>query len=698
MRSIQAKFLVSIGIVTSLFSIFILYRAYSLTNERIKDGVQQEASIALTFDLAIRQYVAANIRPLMYQLVKNDEFIPETMSTSYVARRIFDEVRKELPDYIIKFSSDNPRNPKNQAGKAELKIIEMFNNNPRLKRWKGIITINGKPYMSKFSARRMQPSCLRCHGDPADAPASLLMRYGSKAGFHRPVGKVIGLDTVAVPMDKINKKLWAESMKNIFISGMGILLLFTGIVLSFKFLITDRLRNITRHFEQVAEQTHYDEMEPIEIKGKDEINALASSFNSLSEKLKRSYASIDREVKDRTIELEKANEKLLQEIRERRETEQALRESEEKYRKVLSSNPDPVVVYDNEGKVIYFNAAFTRVFGWQLEECLNQKMDVFVPDENWHETRMMIEKVKAGEDFYGIETQRFPKDKKRVDVSISGAVYRDSEGRPLGSIISLRDITDKKRLKAEALRAGHLASIGELASGVAHEINNPISGIIGYAEVLQDRAIAHESSGDIPEKIIKEGERIADIVKNLLSFARDRKEDHTPACIKDILTDTLGLTERRIIKEGIKLSVDVPDDLPHIKARSKEIQQVFLNVINNAHYALNHRAPEVGDDKFLEIQSKTIVIHGRNYIRTIFHDNGGGIQKNLLHRISEPFFSTKPQGEGTGLGLSISHGIVENHGGRLWFESVEGMYTKAVIDLPVNGFQPSKLNTEHRTL
>jgi PAS domain S-box-containing protein len=343
--------------------------------------------------------ISSNIRPLMYKLVKQDEFIPETMSTSYVARRIFDEVRKEFPDYIIKFSSDSPRNPKNRAGKAELKIIEMFNNNPRLKRWKGIITINGKPYMSKFSARRMQPSCLRCHGDPADAPASLLERYGSKAGFHRPVGKVIGLDTVAVPMDKINKKLWAESIKNIFISGMGILLLFTGIALAFKFLITDRLRNITRHFEQVAEQTHYDEMEPIEIEGKDEINALASSFNSLSEKLKRSYASMDRKVKHRTIELEKANEKLLQEIIERRETEQALRESEEKYRKVLSSNPDPVVVYDNDGKVIFFNAAFTRVFGWHLEECLNQKMDVFVPDENWHETRMMIEKAKAGKDY-----------------------------------------------------------------------------------------------------------------------------------------------------------------------------------------------------------------------------------------------------------------------------------------------------------
>lgn len=689
MRSIQAKFLFSIGIVTSLFSIFILYRAYSLTNERIKAGVKQEASIALTFDLAIRQYVAKEIRPLMYRLVKQDEFIPETMSTSYVARSIFDEVRKEFPDYIIKFSSDNPRNPSNQAGKEELKIIEMFNNNSELKRWNGIISIGGKPYMSKFSARRMEPSCLRCHGNPADAPASLLKRYGSSAGFYRPVGKVIGLDTVAVPMDKINKKLWAASMRSFFISGLGIVLFFTGIALAFKFLITDRLSNITRHFEHAAGQTDYAEIEPIEVKGKDEINTLASSFNSLSEKLKGFYASMDMKVKHRTMELERANDKLLQEIREHKETEEALRESEEKYRKVLSANPDPVVVYDDEGKVIYFNAAFTRVFGWRLEECLNQKMDVFTPDGNWIETRMMIEKVNSGEDFYGIETQTLTKDKKRIDVSMSGAVYRDYEGRPMGSIISLRDVTDKKRLKAEAMRAGHLASIGELAAGVAHEINNPISGIIGYAEILQDRAMEQGGDGDIPEKIIKEGERIAGIVKNLLSFARDRKEDHSPALIKDILSDTLGLTERRIIKDGIKLSVDAPADLPVITARSKEIQQVFLNLINNAHYALNHRSREDGDNKFLEIKSQTIALHGKNYIRTIFYDNGSGIAGNILNRISEPFFSTKPQGEGTGLGLSISHGIVENHGGRLWFESVEGAYTKAVVDLPVNGYQPS---------
>jgi len=120
---------------------FYFYYTYSLSNKRVIEVVEQQASMALKFDLAIREYVANNIRPLMYELVGEDDFVLETMSTSYVARTIFEDVRSEFPDYIIKFSSDNPRNPANQAGPEKLKVIEYLNNNPHLKRWEGIISI-----------------------------------------------------------------------------------------------------------------------------------------------------------------------------------------------------------------------------------------------------------------------------------------------------------------------------------------------------------------------------------------------------------------------------------------------------------------------------------------------------------------------------------------------------------------------------
>ena len=152
---------------------------------------------------------------------------------------------------------------------------------------------------------------------------------------------------------------------------------------------------------------------------------------------------------------------------DRMQAEESLKMSEEKYRTVLEANPDPVVVYDIEGKVIYFNPAFTRLFGWSLEECLNKKMEVFVPEDAWHETKKMIKKVLAGEWFTGIETWRYHKKGKIIPVNISGAIYKDKDGNPIGSVINLRDISDQKKMEAQFQQAQKMESVGRLAGGVA---------------------------------------------------------------------------------------------------------------------------------------------------------------------------------------------------------------------------------------
>jgi signal transduction histidine kinase len=251
-------------------------------------------------------------------------------------------------------------------------------------------------------------------------------------------------------------------------------------------------------------------------------------------------------------------------------------------------------------------------------------------------------------------------------------------------IIVLRDVTEKKKMQTETMRASHLAAVGELAAGVAHEINNPINGIINYAQILADDCEEGGRDAEIPNRIIKEGERIAGLVRNLLSFARDRKEEHSPMRLQDVLSDALALTHTQMRKDSIKLKLDVPDDLPKIKGRSQEIQQVFLNILSNARHALNQKFPGVNEKKRLEIEGELTDIKGRRYVRMTFHDAGVGMPEHVLGRICDPFFSTKPKNEGTGLGLSISYGIVKDHGGRLWFDSLEGAYTKAVVDLPID--------------
>ncbi|MBI5664685.1 MAG: response regulator [Nitrospirae bacterium] len=247
----------------------------------------------------------------------------------------------------------------------------------------------------------------------------------------------------------------------------------------------------------------------------------------------------------------------------------------------------------------------------------------------------------------------------------------------------VEDITDRKRAEAEAVRASHLAALGELAAGVAHEINNPINGIINYTQILLNSGTEGNREHDIARRIIKEGDRIANIVRSLLSFARDNTGDRVPANIADIISETLGLIEIQLKKDGIRLVLDMPRTLPAVFVQPQQIEQVFLNIISNARYALNSKYDGTHDDKILGIFGQESKNGPRPCIQVVFHDRGPGIRPDILDKIMNPFFSTKPGGIGTGLGLSISHGIISDHGGRLLIDSVEGKFAKVTVELPV---------------
>lgn len=262
---------------------------------------------------------------------------------------------------------------------------------------------------------------------------------------------------------------------------------------------------------------------------------------------------------------------------------------------------------------------------------------------------------------------------------------QDEKNRPRKVLVTCQDIAEKNALQTEVIRTAHLASLGELAAGVAHEIINPINGIINYAQMMIDQGNEKAEEADLPKRIIKEGDRISKIVRNLLSFARDRNWEREPVNIKTILSDSLNLTMGLLRKDTIHVKLDIPEDLPLIYVDVQQIQQVFLNLISNARYALNQKFSGYCEDKILEIKGEVVEREGVSLVRTIFYDSGVGIPSDIIKRICDPFFSTKPTNEGTGLGLSISHGIVKEHGGRLYFQSSEGEYTKVIIELTTGG-------------
>jgi two-component system NtrC family sensor kinase len=260
---------------------------------------------------------------------------------------------------------------------------------------------------------------------------------------------------------------------------------------------------------------------------------------------------------------------------------------------------------------------------------------------------------------------------------------KEEDGEMRNALAVIADITEKTALQAEAARAGHLASLGELAAGVAHEINNPINGVINYAQLLVNKSPQGSREHDLAGRIVYEGDRIARIVRGLLSFARESKNEKSACHLQKIIDDTVMLVAAQLRHDGISVQVNVPEKLEAAIGNPQQIQQVFLNIISNARHALNLKYSGAQKDKILSISCENMI--ASPYVRTIFYDHGTGIPAELLDKVMLPFFSTKPSGQGTGLGLSITHNIVKDHGGRIMIDSEEGIYTRVIVDLPVRG-------------
>ncbi|MCL2457670.1 MAG: ATP-binding protein [Desulfobulbus sp.] len=251
-------------------------------------------------------------------------------------------------------------------------------------------------------------------------------------------------------------------------------------------------------------------------------------------------------------------------------------------------------------------------------------------------------------------------------------------------LLTAREMSSDEVRKVNYMRNGKLAAIGELAAGVAHEINNPITGIINFAQILLDSYKFDPSGVEMIKKIIEEGERIASITSHLISFAREDISVRKPVNPAEIIYSSLSLVSHQLKRDGITLVTNICNDITLIDADFKKLQQVVLNLISNSRYALNRRYPKANSGKLLEISCDFMNSDdGCRTCRIIVKDYGTGLPQSLLDHVFEPFFSTKPPGEGTGLGLSISYGIIKEHGGNISVNSIMEQFTEMIIDLPV---------------
>jgi PAS domain S-box-containing protein len=680
-KSITSKLLAAIGSIVILFSFLLFYSSYTLTQNRLYEVMGDQAALALKFDLAIRSYVGDHIRPILYDLIGEDEFILEAMSTSYVARSIFEDVRTEFPDYIIKFSSDNPRNPINLAGPEEMEIINRFNNNPDLDRWEGKITIQGSPYMAKFRARRMETKCLLCHGDPDDAPLSIIERYGSEAGFNRPLGKVVGMDTVAIPMAQISQKFWAETGNQFMISLMGLLIFFFTVFMVIKHLIINRLVMIANHFTTAAKESDYSRIPPIYTKGKDEITDLAKGFNTLSDRLKEIYFGLDKKVRQRTQTLEIVNRQLTEEIRERKNTVQALRESEERFRTLHDASFGGIAIHD-KGIILDCNQGLSDLTGYSRDELIGKNGLSLIAQE-WREDTVakVYDKIEIPYEVEGIRKDgtRYP-----LRIHAKSIPYQDKMVR----VTELRDITESKQAEQEKINAQkiageqkQLAMVGQVSGKIAHDFNNLLGVIMGNAELSLMNCTDDKMTKRLA-LIHKQTERGKNLTRNLMAFARsqDPKQDYFR--LKDKIDMVTSLLKKDLA--GISLVRDDDPDSPELLADPGMIEHALVNLLLNAVHALSRT-----EEPVLLIRTFSL----GETIGFSVEDNGCGIPEEYLEQIYEPSFSLKgdrdtldlydKEVQGTGYGMANVKKYVKQHKGDIKVTSTLGKGTIFTVTFPV---------------
>lgn len=253
-------------------------------------------------------------------------------------------------------------------------------------------------------------------------------------------------------------------------------------------------------------------------------------------------------------------------------------------------------------------------------------------------------------------------------------------------LLVARELTSDEMRKADSIRTAQMAAIGELAAGVAHEVNNPITGIINFAQLLLDDSEKDSLQAELLDRIVNEGERIALIIKNLLSFARESENSNEPVDIVQVIKDSISLVAHQLKKDGIKIKTEYSLESCEIYGNFTQLQQVILNLLSNSRFALNDRYPHSSPNKTVEISCHPFTKEdGRTVTQITIKDFGTGVPQGFLKRLFDPFFTTKPSGKGTGLGLSISYGIIRDHGGTIKVDSIMHQYTKMTIELPISG-------------
>jgi PAS domain S-box-containing protein len=434
-----------------------------------------------------------------------------------------------------------------------------------------------------------------------------------------------------------------------------------------------------------------------------------------NEKKKVHFANLELEnkVEQRTGQLLKANNVLKQEIGERNRAEEHLWESKENYRSILESMEEGYYEIDISGKLRFFNDAFYRIVGYSREELMGTNYRKFTDPQDAGRVFRAFNNVyvshKPSREF---EWKIIRRDGLTRHLEASVSIVKGPEGLPNGFRGVIRDVTDRilaeqslkkayqelKYTQSQLVQSGKLASIGELAAGVAHELNQPLMVIRGNAQLVK-RFISKGNYGieDLlkqMEPIERNTKRMMNIINHLRTFSRQSKSEYFALNINQVIEESFLMVGEQLRLRNIEIKKTLDPALPKIMGDMNQLEQVFLNLITNARDAITEKEggerQNNGNADSIEIITRTSE-DNKNLIEILFKDSGKGINDSVQSSIFDPFFTTKEVGKGTGLGLSISYGIIRDHNGQIEIAETGPQGTTFQVKLPIEG---PNLNTE----
>lgn len=438
---------------------------------------------------------------------------------------------------------------------------------------------------------------------------------------------------VAVSRDIFDQGQWAVTYFHASLIAIAIVFCVV-FVFVFRRLVLTRLTTLANAVNTIGSRGEISNR--VQIKGNDELSRLADNINGMLESLEKS-------------EMRRQSQK-------------------EVIGNILTITPNGIVAVNDAGFITLLNDAFRAMFDLKNRNMLGVKLedlpdmdDISIEINNFRLSRM----------------SSFQKEIRRVRNGAS-KIYIANFARLKEEelyILYLTDISEERAKQESLYLTDRLASVGEMASGIAHELNNPLTSIIGLSEIVMRDDVPENVKEDIG-LIKSESHRAASIVRNLLSFARKNVTVKQPADINKIINDVLKLRSYEHGVNNIKVVKELDNTLPNIMVDYSQIQQVFINIILNAEYAM----VDAHGKGILKIKTENT----GNMVRISFTDDGLGIKPDNFRHIFDPFFTTKEPGKGTGLGLSISYGIVNVHNGRIYATSEPGKGATFVVELPLN--------------